>query len=77
MGLADDLATTGTRVGGRQAKVLTILDKLEGEDREALLRALEDRDRVSAPELARVLAAHGHEISAGAIKRWRGGDVQR
>lgn len=77
MGLAADLAAASTRVGGRQPKVSVLLETLDGPDREALERALEDKDRVSASELARVLRSHGHEISAGAIKRWREGDVRR
>ena len=73
MGLSDDLHAVRPKVGGRTPRVDALLEELKGEDRAALLRALEDPERVSAPALAAVLKENGHKVSHAAIKRWRQG----
>jgi hypothetical protein len=70
--LIDSLETVSRdRTGRGRLAVDDILAKLDPKEREAFTRALYDQVRVSNGALANVMTAHGHKLSAGAVRNWR------
>ena len=68
--LSDQLAEAST-VERRSSNLEKALEKMNSEDRAAVLRALEGE--LSAPKLATVLRNNGYEVSATSIKDIRAG----
>lgn len=70
MGLADDLAELPTNPWYKGCGVTKSLQKLEDDDRIALLDAL-DNPSITHVFLARLLNKHGYNVGADAVRRHR------
>ena len=70
MGFVDDLKQLLPKPPPKVCTVAWTLDTMPADDAAALLEALGDETKHAA-DLARVLAAHGYQLSATTIRRHR------
>ena len=78
MGLVDDLEAIKPSNHRGSKKLLwdRLRDELTEEELAAFDAALEDADRVSAPQLAEVMRKAGHNVAASTIRGWRRGEAR-
>lgn len=64
--LAADIVKAMDERGGRDCKVCWLLQRMDIDDRDALLVGLE---RLSAPKLSKILKQNGHDVSRSSVSR--------
>lgn len=60
---------------GQRLKIDVILEQLDDQRRQALLAALRNHTKYTAPVIARTVSKWGHKLDDGSVRKWRNRDA--